>query len=195
MSEPTADLQQLVKHFSQGQSCIPEPRGAHAAQRRMRPRPAAPPDAWVGLAAELAEVGGRPPIDELLLQGPVGGLDDRVVARVALAGEGPPDIERLRQVVDVGVRELAAAESESAPIPSTAFTPPSSGCFPWANRPLRTRRGRGGQAPNASSPRRRLPRCARTDPARPPRAWRRRAHAPRLRDAHERRGRAFRPGA
>ena len=40
MSEPTADLQQLVKHFSQGQSCIPEPRGAHAAQRRMRPRPA-----------------------------------------------------------------------------------------------------------------------------------------------------------
>lgn len=125
MSEPTADLQQLVKHFSQGQSCIPEPRGAHAAQRRMRPRPAAPPDAWVGLAAELAEVGGRPPIDELLLQGPVGGLDDRVVARVALAGEGPPDIERLRQVVDVGVRELAAAESESAPIPSTAFTPPS----------------------------------------------------------------------
>ena len=98
----------------------------------MRPRPAAPPDAWVGLAAEPAEAGGRPPIGEPLLRGPVGGLDGGVVARVALAGEGPPGIERLRQAVDVGVRELAAAES--APIPSTAFTPPSGGRFPWANR-------------------------------------------------------------
>lgn len=30
---------------------------------------------------------------------------------------------------------------ESTPIPLTPFTPPSSGCFPWANWPLRTRRG------------------------------------------------------
>ena len=116
----------------------------------MRPRPAAPPDTWVGLAAEPAEAGGRPPIGEPLLRGPVGGLDGGVVARVALAGEGPPDVERLRQAVDVGAREPAAAESESAPIPSTASTPPSGGCLPWANRPLRARRGRGGQAPNAS---------------------------------------------
>ena len=86
------------------------------------------------------------------------------------AGEGPPDVERLRQAADAGVREPAAAESGSAPIPSTAFTPPSGGCLPWANRPLRARRGRGGQAPNASPPCCRLPRCARTCPARPPRA-------------------------
>lgn len=103
----------------------------------MRHRPAAPPDAWVGLAAEPAEAGGRPPIGEPLLRGPAGGLDGGVVARVALAGEGPPDIERLRQAADVGVREPAAAESGSAPIPSTAFAPPSGGCLPWANRPLR----------------------------------------------------------
>ena len=92
------------------------------------------------------------------------------------AGEGPPDVERLRQAADAGVREPAAAESESAPIPSTAFAPPSGGCFPWANRPLRARRGRGGQAPNASPPCCESPRCARTGPARPPRARRRRAH-------------------
>ena len=88
----------------------------------------------------------------------------------SLAGEGPPDIERLRQAVDAGVREPAAAEPGSTPIPSTAFAPPSGGRFPWANRPLRTRRGRGGQAPNASPPCCRLPRCTRTGPARPPRA-------------------------
>ena len=140
-SEPAADSQQLVKHFSRGQSRIPELRGAHAAPRRTRPRPAAPPDAWVGLAAEPAEIGGRPPIGEPLLQGPVGGLDGGVAARAALAGEGPPDIERLRQAADAGVREPAAAESGSAPIPSTAFAPPSSGRLPWADRPLRTRRG------------------------------------------------------
>ena len=80
----------------------------------MRPRPAAPPDAWVGLAAEPAEAGGRPPIGEPLLRGPVGGPDGRVVARAAPAGEGPPDVERLRQAADAGVREPAAAESESA---------------------------------------------------------------------------------
>ena len=163
-SEPAADPRQPAKRFSRGQSRIPEPRGVHAAKRRMRHRPAAPPDAWVGLAAEPAEAGGRPPIGEPLLRGPAGGLDGGVVARVALAGEGPPDIERLRQAADVGVREPAAAESGSAPIPSTAFAPPSGGCLPWANRPLRARRGRGGQAP-------------------------------RPRDAHARRGRAFRPGA
>lgn len=111
------------------------------------------------------------------------------------AGEGPPDVERLRQAADAGVREPAAAESESAPIPSTAFAPPSGGRFPWANRPSRTRRGRGGRAPNASPPCRRSPRCARTGPARPPRARGGRARAPRPRDAHARRGRAFRPGA
>lgn len=99
----------MLKQFLQGQSCIPELNWAHVAQRRMHPLLVAPPDAWVGLAAELAEVGERPPIDELLLQDPVGGLDGRVVVRVALAGGGPPDIERLQQVVDVGVRELAAA--------------------------------------------------------------------------------------
>lgn len=192
-SEPTADSRRPAKHFPRGQSRIPEPRGAHAAPRRTRPRPAAPPDAWVGLAAEPAEAGGRPPTDEPLLQGPVGGLDGRVAARAALAGEGPPDIERLRQAVDAGVREPAAAESESAPIPSTALAPPSGGRFPRANRPLRTRRGRGGQAPNASPPCRGSPRCARADPARPPRA--RRGRAPRPRDARGRRGRAFRPGA
>lgn len=192
-SEPTADPQRLVEHSSRGQSRIPELGGAHAAQRRTRHRPAAPPGAWVGLAAEPAEAGGRPPIDEPLLRDPVGGPDGRVVARVALAGEGPPGIERLRQAADAGVREPAAAESESAPIPSTASTPPSGGCLPWANRPLRARRGRGGQAPNASPTRCGSPRCARTDPARPPRARRRRAHRPR--DAHARRGRAFRPGA
>lgn len=194
-SEPAADPRRPAKHFSRGQSRIPEPRGAHAAPRRMRHRPAAPPDAWVGLAAEPAEAGGRPPIGEPLLRGPAGGLDGVVVARAALAGEGPPDIERLRQAADARVREPAAAESGSAPIPSTAFTPPSGVCLPWANRPLRARRGRGRQAPNASPPCRRSPRCARTGPARPPRARRRRARAPRPRDAHGRRGRAFRPGA
>lgn len=175
-SEPTADPQRLVEHSSRGQSRIPELHGAHAAQRRRRHRPAAPPGAWVGLAAEPAEAGGRPPMDEPLLRGPVGGPDGGVVARVALAGEGPPDVERLRQAADAGVREPAAAESEPAPIPSTASTPPSGGRFPWANRPLRARRGRGGQAPNASPPCCGSPRCARTDPARPPRARRRRAH-------------------
>ena len=90
----------------------------------MRHRPAAPPDAWVGLAAEPAEAGGRPPMGEPLLRGPAGGLDGRVVARAAPAGEGPPDVERLRQAADAGVRE-PAAESGSAPIPSTAFAPPS----------------------------------------------------------------------
>ena len=94
------------------------------------------------------------------------------------AGEGPPDVECLRQAADAGVREPAAAESESAPIPSTAFAPPSGGCFPRADRPLRARRGRGGQAPNASPPCRGSPRCARTDPARPPRARGGRASAP-----------------
>lgn len=177
-SEPTADPQRLVEHSSRGQSRIPELRGAHAAQCRTRHRPAAPPGAWVGLAAEPAEAGGRPPMEEPLLRGPVGGLDGRVVARVALAGEGPPGIERLRQAVDAGAREPAAAESESAPIPSTASTPPSGGCLPWANRPLRARRGRGGQAPNASPTRCGSPRCARTGPARPPRARRGRASAP-----------------
>ena len=103
------DSQQLVRHFLQGQTCIPELNWAHIAQRRMHPLLVAPPNAWVELAAELAEVGERPPIGELLLRDPVGGLDGRVVVRVALAGEGPPDIERLHQVVDVGVREFAAA--------------------------------------------------------------------------------------
>lgn len=84
-SEPAADPRQPAKRFSRGQSRIPEPRGAHAAKRRMRHRPAAPPDAWVGLAAEPAEAGGRPPIGEPLLRGPAGGLDGGVVARVALA--------------------------------------------------------------------------------------------------------------
>lgn len=181
--------------FHGGQSRVPEPRGAHAAQRRMRHRPAAPPGAWVGLAAEPAEAGGRPPIDGPLLRGPAGGLDGGVVARAAPAGEGPPDVGRLRQAADAGVREPAAAESGSAPIPSTAFAPPSGGCFPRANRPLRARRGRGGQAPNASPPCRESPRCARTGPARPPRARGGRARAPRPRDAHGRRGRALRPGA
>lgn len=181
--------------FHGGQSRVPEPRGAHAAQRRMRHRPAAPPGAWVGLAAEPAEAGGRPPIDGPLLRGPAGGLDGGVVARAAPAGEGPPDVGRLRQAADAGVREPAAAESGSAPIPSTAFTPPSGGCFPRANRPLRARRGRGGRAPNASPPCRESPLCARTGPARPPRARGGRARAPRPRDAHGRRGRALRPGA
>ena len=102
------NLQQLVKQFSQGQSRIPELHWAHAAQRRMHPLLVAPPNAWAELEAELAEVGERLPVDKLLLQDPVGGLDDGVVVRVALAGEGPPDTERLQQVVDVGVRELAA---------------------------------------------------------------------------------------
>lgn len=80
-SEPTADPRRPAKRFSRGHSRVPELRGAHAAPRRMRPRPAAPPDAWVGLAAEPAEAGGRPPIGEPLLRGPAGGLDGRVVAR------------------------------------------------------------------------------------------------------------------
>ena len=45
----------------------------------------APPDAWVGLAAEPAEAGGRPPIGEPLLRGPAGGLDGGVAARAAPA--------------------------------------------------------------------------------------------------------------
>ena len=57
-SEPAADPRQPAKRFSRGQSRVPELRGAHAAPRRMRPRPAAPPDAWVGLAAEPAEADG-----------------------------------------------------------------------------------------------------------------------------------------
>lgn len=40
-SEPAADPRRPAKRFSRGQSRVPEPRGAHAAQRRMRPRPAA----------------------------------------------------------------------------------------------------------------------------------------------------------
>lgn len=194
-SEPAADPRQPAKRFSRGQSRVPEPRGAHAAPRRTRRRPAAPPDAWVGPAAGPAEAGGRAPIDGPLLRGPAGGLDGRVVARAAPAGEGPPDVGRLRQAADAGAREPAAAESESAPIPSTAFTPPWGGLLPRADWPLRARRGRGGRAPNASPPCRRSPRCARTGPARPPRARGGRARAPRPRDAHERRGRAFHPGA
>ena len=54
-SEPTADSRRPAKRFPRGQSRVPELRGAHAAPRRMRPRPAAPPDAWAGLAAEPAE--------------------------------------------------------------------------------------------------------------------------------------------
>ena len=87
-SEPTADSRRPAKRFSRGQSRVPEPRGAHAAQRRMRHRPAAPPGAWVGLAAEPAEAGGRPPIGEPLLRGPAGGLDGGVVARAAPRGRG-----------------------------------------------------------------------------------------------------------
>ena len=151
-SEPAADPRRPAKRFSRGRSRVPEPRGAHAAQRRMRHRPAAPPGAWVGLAA-------TPP------SSPPTGPRRR----------GPSIGGRLRQAADAGVREPAAAESGSAPIPSTAFAPPSGGCLPRANRPLRARRGRGGQAPNASPPRCGSPRCARTGPARPPRARRRRA--------------------
>ena len=95
----------------------------------MHPLLVAPPDAWVGLAAELAEVGERPPIGELLLRDPVGGLDDRVVARVALAGEGPPDIERLQQAVDAGVRELVAAIRASF-LPLAACPTISRSCGP-----------------------------------------------------------------
>ena len=38
------DLQQLVKHFSQGQFCIPELNWAHVAQHRMHPFLVAPPN-------------------------------------------------------------------------------------------------------------------------------------------------------
>ncbi len=39
-------------------------------------------------------------------------------------------------------REIAnLRKSESTPIPLAPLTPPSSGCFPWASWPLRTRRG------------------------------------------------------
>lgn len=48
---------------------------------------------------------------------------------------------------------------------------------------------------DASPPCCESPRCARTGPARPPRARGGRARAPRPRDAHGRRGRAFHPGA
>ena len=141
----------------------------------MRPRPAAPPGAWVGLAAEPAEAGGRPPIDGPLLRGPVGGLDGRVAARAA---------PRER-----GLRTSGA--SGRPPMPGFANPPPNpdpprfrrrllrrlrAAVFPGPPRPLRARRGRGGQAPNASPPCCGLPRCARTGPARPPRARRRRAH-------------------
>ena len=40
-SEPTADPRQPAKRFPRGQSRVPEPRGAHAAPRRTRPRPVA----------------------------------------------------------------------------------------------------------------------------------------------------------
>lgn len=173
-SEPAADPRRPAKRFSRGQSRVPEARGAHAAQRRMRHRPAAPPGAWVGLAAGPAEAGGRPPIGEPLLRGPAGGLDGGVVARAAPAGEGPPDVERLRQAADTGF----ANPPPPNPDPPRFRRRPSrrlrASAFPWANRPLRARRGRGGQAPNASPPRCESPRCARTGPARPPRARRRR---------------------
>lgn len=40
----TVDSQQLVRHFSQGQSCIPELNWAHVAQRRTHPLLVAPPN-------------------------------------------------------------------------------------------------------------------------------------------------------
>ena len=43
-AQAPVDSQQLVRHFSQGQSCIPELNWAHVAQRRMRPRLAVPPN-------------------------------------------------------------------------------------------------------------------------------------------------------
>ena len=89
-SEPAADPRRPAKRFSRGQSRIPEPRGAHAAQRRMRHRPAAPPGAWVGLAAGPAEAGGRPPIGEPLLRGPAGGPARERGLRTSGASGRPP---------------------------------------------------------------------------------------------------------
>lgn len=94
------------------------------------------PHIRVELAAELVEAGECPPIDELPLQNLVGGLDDGVVVRVALAGEGPSDAERLQQLVHTGVRELAM----NLNLPPDLLT---SG-FPF--RHDGRRRGRGGHA-------------------------------------------------
>lgn len=108
-SQAPVDLLHLIKQFSQGQSCLPELHRAHVAQRRMDPLLVVPPHIRVELAAELVEAGECPPVDELPLQDLVGGLDDGAVVRVALAGEGPSDAERLQQLVHAGVRELAGA--------------------------------------------------------------------------------------
>ena len=119
--------------------------GAHAVLRRMRPRPRCAVGR-MGWARGGAGRGRRTPADRReLLQGPVGGPDGGVAARVASCGRGgPPDIERLRQAVDAVVREPAAAESESALIPSTALC-----AFRAAVS--------GRSAPNSAGPRRAAP--------------------------------------
>ena len=62
-----------------------------------------------------------------------------------MEGDSIAEISRKLEVSRDTVYKYLAMEdlsqSESTSISLTPFTPPSSGCFPWANCPLRTRRG------------------------------------------------------
>lgn len=67
------------------------------------------------------------------------------IRQLRMEGDSIAEISRKLEVSRGAVYKYLAMEdlsqSESTSIPSTPFTPPSSGCFPWANCPLRTRRG------------------------------------------------------
>ena len=67
------------------------------------------------------------------------------IRQLRMEGDSIAEISRKLEVSRDTVYKYLAMEdfsqSESTSIPLTPFTPPSSGCFPWANCPLRTRRG------------------------------------------------------
>lgn len=67
------------------------------------------------------------------------------IRQLKMEGDSIAEISRKLEVSRDTVYKYLAMEdlsqSESTSIPLTPFTPPSSGCFPWANCPLRTRRG------------------------------------------------------
>ena len=67
------------------------------------------------------------------------------IRQLRMEGDSIAEISRKLEVSrDTVYKYLAMgdlSQSESTSIALTPFTPPSSGCFPCANCPLRTRRG------------------------------------------------------
>ena len=67
------------------------------------------------------------------------------IRQLRMEGDSIAEISRKLEVSRDTVCKYLAMEdlsqSESTSIPLTPFAPPSSGCFPWANCPLQTRRG------------------------------------------------------